>query len=191
MIRIVNIPGRRADIRRERLSRLKSWMGSHGWILADYSEEAGQAMFERGPGAGGLPPWHSTRWLPMPAAWHPKNWGLAFTAEPRLAIPPAALVLALLLGWMMPAVSSLMESSHLPAAEEQQAEKWRVVIVERLNVREAPTTDSQIVGFLYQDQRVLVEGEVDRTWVKIGLPKRGYVAQEFLIQSPPGTGGSP
>ena len=50
----------------------------------------------------------------------------------------------------------------------------------QLNVREGPDDARQVLGVLYRDQRVRVEGRVDGAWVRISIPERGYVARAFL-----------
>ena len=71
--------------------------------------------------------------------------------------------------------------------QEAAAENWYTVNADQLNVREKPDIASQVVGVLYRDQRVLVEGNVNDNWVKVGVPERGYVAREYLTaaKAPP------
>ena len=59
--------------------------------------------------------------------------------------------------------------------EVRAKEQWQFVAVGALNVRVEPHPYSQIVGALYQNQRVLVEERM-KEWVRISVPERGFVA---------------
>jgi Bacterial SH3 domain len=186
MNRILTIPGRSAAARRARLERVAAWMATRGWRLADYSDEAGSALFERGPDAPRLGPLDATRWLPGPGALRPGQWLLSLRADPRLAVlPGAVLVLALLLGVV------LLGPRRFDADALQRREaarNWFVVTADQLNVRDGPDERRQQVGVLYKGQRVLVEGTVAGDWVRISIPDEGYVAKAFLAPAPPAAG---
>jgi len=181
MIRILNIRGSTPQDRRERLQRVQDWMAGRGWRLADYAEEAGSAMFEREPAAPPLGLFDGTRWLPGPEPWKPREWWATLRAEPRLAALPAALLIVAAVG-LLSALGPSVPAPWEQAAQEQQGD-WRVVTASQLNVRESPSPRAQVVGVLFQHQRVLVEGVVDAEWVKVGLPERGYVASGYLRQA--------
>ena len=176
--RILKIIGRTPEARRTRLELLTAWMARRGWRMADYAEEAGSALFERPEDAPPLPRLDATRWLPGPEPWKPGQWIVSLRSDVRLVGLPA-LVLALgsvlILALFAP---SSFDESHI--RQQAAAERWYLVTANQLNVREKPAKRAQVVGVLYRDQRVLVEGEVDAEWVKVGVPERGYVARSFL-----------
>lgn len=183
MTRILKILGRNPALRRERLQRVEGWMASRGWRLADYSEEAGSALFERGEDGPPLGWLDGTRWLPGPGALAPRQWLATLRADPRLGIAPGgALVLLLLLAMALfgPSRLNLKTLQH-----EQAARNWFVVTTRQLNVRDGPDTSHQQVGVLYKGQRVKVEGAVNNTWVRISIPTQGYVAKTYLAPAPP------
>ena len=66
MIRILKITGHSDEARRVRLQRIEPWMAVRGWRLADYSQEARSAVFERPDDAPPLGWLDATRWLPAP-----------------------------------------------------------------------------------------------------------------------------
>lgn len=176
--RIVRIPGRSAPARRRRLERVTDWMAKRGWRLVDFAEGEASALFERPEDAAPLSRWDGTRWLPGPGALRPGQWLLTLRADPRLLVLPAIpCALALFLAAALFAPSSF-DAERI--RQEAAAENWYTVNADQLNVREKPDTASQVVGVLYRDQRVLVEGEVNDRWVKVGVPERGYVAREYL-----------
>jgi hypothetical protein len=183
MIRILKIPGRSGPARRARLERVAAWMAGRGWRLADFAEEAGSALFERPPDAPPLGRLDATRWLPGPRALHPAQWLATARADPRLAALPLGLLALLgLLG-----LALLGPRSFDPARLERavQSAQWYTVTANQLNVREGPDEKQPQVGVLYQGQRVLVEAEVDATWVRIEIPARGYVARAYLEPAGP------
>jgi hypothetical protein len=178
MHRILTLPGRSAALRRARLEQVRAWMGTRGWRLADYAEEAGSALFERPADAPSLPLWDATRWLPGPRAWHPAQWWVTLRADPRLAVPPGAVLLvAIVLG-----AALFGGRSFDPQRLQREAAEagWFVVTTGQLNVREGPAATQQQVGVLYRGQRVRVGGEVNGDWVRIDIPARGYVARAYL-----------
>ena len=185
MIRILSIPGRSPAARRARLERVVAWMGTRGWQLGDYAEETGTALFERPADASPLPRLDATRWLPGPQALRPGQWLATVRADPRLAVLPGGLlVVAVVLA------AGLLGRSAFDAEALQRAassEGWYVVTADQLNVRAKPALGSPIVGVLYREQRVLVEGEVDADWVRVGIPEHGYVARSYLkpARAPP------
>ncbi len=183
MIRILKITGWTAAGRAERLERIRTWMTSRGWRLTDYAEEARSAMFERPEDAPRLPAWDATRWLPGPAPWRPGEWWHTVRADPRLVVVPGVIVgLLVVLGLALFAPPSVDVEQ---VRREEAAKRWFQVDASQLNVREAPHTGAQIVGVLYRDQRVQVEGEVDGAWVRIDIPARGYVARSYLRPGTP------
>ena len=190
MIRLIKITGWTPAARENRLRVVAGWMHDHGWEMTDFSEEAGSAFFERAAGAPPLGWFDPTRWLPGPVSWRPGDLWTAIRADPRLLLPPALLTV-LAAGVVMmatgPEITRPMRSA--PASVTQKTtqdapESWWVVTSGRLNVREAPTTQSQVVGILFKDQRVLVRTEIDANWVEIELPERGFVARKFVRAKP-------
>lgn len=183
MTRILKIPGRSPALRHERLREVEAWMVARGWRLADYAEEAGSALFERGEGAPPLGWRDATRWLPGPGALHPRQWLTTLRADPRLAIVPGgALVLVLLVSLALFGHGSI---DFRALQKKEAARNWFVVTASQLNVRDGPGSARQQVGVLYKGQRVLVEGTVNNTWVRISIPAQGYVAKAFLHPAPP------
>ena len=176
--RILKIPGRSPEARRARLQSVSAWMVGAGWRLVDYADWEASALFERPEEAASLPWLHPTRWLPGPRPWHPGQWIATVQADPRLvALPGAAACVALVL-----LAALLSPSSFDPQQLRGQAatEQWYSVTASQLNVREKPDERAQVVGVLYRNQRVRVEGEVTAEWVRIGAPERGYVARAYL-----------
>lgn len=187
MNRILRIPGRDAAARRARLAQVEAWMGTRGWRLADFAEEAGSALFERPAEAPPLGPLDATRWLPGPRALHPSQWWVTLRADHRVvALPGLVLAVALVLGLALFGPSTLDVEQIRREAEQAN---WYTVTADQLNVRGGPGTQHPVVGVLYRDQRVMVEAEVDAEWVKLGIPERGYVSREYLAKaSAPGGG---
>ncbi|HKI98608.1 MAG TPA: SH3 domain-containing protein [bacterium] len=182
MIRILKIPGPSAPARKARLEHVAAWMGTRGWRLTDYADEARSAMFERPPDATRLGLLDATRWLPGPGALRPAQWVTTLRADPRLFVVPGV-VLALLVGLGL----MLFGPRSFNVAElrrEAAARNWYVVTANQLNVRDGPDSRRQQVGVLYKGQRVLVEGDVNSEWVRISIPARGYVAKAFLDPAP-------
>lgn len=193
MIRLIKITGWTPAARENRLKAVADWMRGHGWEMTDFSAEAGSAFFERAAGAPRLGWFDATRWLPGPVSWRPWELWAAIRADPRLLLPPALLALLVTAVVMVAAALEVPRpgappgpASALQKTQREAPESWWVVTSVRLNVREAPTTQSQVVGLLYQDQRVLVRTEVDANWVEIELPERGFVARKFVRAKPAG-----
>ncbi|MEE8435427.1 MAG: SH3 domain-containing protein [bacterium] len=183
MIRLIKITGWTHAARENRLKVVADWMRDHGWEMTDFSEEAGSAFFERAAGAPRLGWFDPTRWLPGPVSWRPWELWTAIRADPRLLLPPAlltALGVAVVMVAAAPDLAPPAPASVPQKTGQKVSEKWWVVTSVRLNVREAPTTLSQVVGILYKDQRVLVRAEIDANWVEIELPERGFVARKFV-----------
>lgn len=195
MIRFINIRGKTDDARSDRLEAVTLWMRAQGWEMTDFSEEAGSAIFEREAGAPRLGWFDPTRWLPGPFSWQPAALWEAVRADPRLLL--AAGMLAALLAMVVTVVVVLAvfftapdfppptPAQVLQKTEQEALETWWVVTSGRLNVREAPSTESQVVGILYKDQRVLLGTRVDASWVEIELPERGFVARKYVRAEPP------
>ena len=198
MIRIIKIMGWNDAARERRLQVVSSWLEGHGWVLTDYSDEAHSAMFERPENAPRLGVFHPTRWMPAPFSWRPQDLLASIGADPRLLILPAlgfAGVVVVVTGLSLAFPGPGADQENVPgsasppangAARNGQRERWLVVASVRLNVREDPSLESQVVGVLYKDQRVLVREEVAGGWVRIGLPERGFVSRRFLIEKPVG-----
>lgn len=197
MIRLIKITGWTHAAREKRLKVVTDWMRAHGWEMTDFSAEAGSAFFERAGGAPRLGWFDPTRWLPGPVSWRPMELWTAIRADPRLLLPPALLTV-LVAAVVMVATATEMQGLNDPrpgktpakdsAAQntgQKASQGWWVVTSARLNVREAPTTLSQIVGVLYKDQRVLVRNASDADWVEIELPERGFVARKFVNSNAP------
>lgn len=182
MIRILKITGHSDEARRARLQRIEPWMAARGWRLADYSQEARSAVFERPDDAPPLRWLDATRWLPAPRSWKPGELLHFVWADPRwLVLPGVVVVLLIVLGLALFAPSSFDAED---IARRQAQQNWFYVVANQLNVREAPGRNAQTVGVLYRDQRVLVEGVVDETWARIEVPLRGYVARAYLSGTP-------
>ena len=182
MSRILTIPGPRAAARRARLERVTAWMAARGWLLGDYAEETATALFERPPEAAPLPWLDGTRWLPGPRPWRPAEWLPTLRADPRLlALPALVGALLAVLGLLLFGASSFDRER---ARRQAAAEGWHVVTTAQLHVRAGPGEQHPVVGVLYREQRVLVEGVVDATWARVGLPERGYVARVYLLPAP-------
>ena len=185
MIRVIKIPGRSPAARRTRLQGVAAWMGQAGWELMDFAEGPGSALFERPPGKGPLPWLHPTRWLPGPGAFRPRGWLPTLRADPRLlALPVTVLGLAWLTGVLVlapPDWEKLWPEAVEEAveAEPELSDKWRVVLVNGLKVREGPGINHQVLGQLFEGQQVLVI-ESQPGWVRISKPERGYVAARYL-----------
>jgi uncharacterized protein YgiM (DUF1202 family) len=193
MIRLIKITGWTIAARENRLKVVADWMRGHGWEMTDFSEEAGSAFFERSAGAPRLGWFDPTRWLPGPVFWRPWELWTAIRADPRLLLPPALLALLVAAVVLVATAPEIQRPVAPPApasvpqkTERKAPESWWVVTSVRLNVREAPTTLSQVVGILYKDQRVLVRAEIDANWVEIELPERGFVARKFVRAKPVG-----
>lgn len=182
MMRILKIVPKRGEYRTDRMKVIQSWMSAHGWHLADYAGEAGSAAFVRDEDAPRLSLFAPTRWLPGPDALKPREWWRTARSDPRLVILPGGAAFALLV-----AILSLMAPNSFlsqEALKQEKEAKWRYVSAPKLNVREAPNRTAQIVGILYRNQRVLLEGQVNAEWVKLGPPSRGYVASRYLSSQP-------
>lgn len=203
MIRLIKITGWTSSARENRLKVVAEWMHGHGWEMTDYSEEAGSAFFERTAGAPPLGWFDPSRWLSGPFSWKPRELWTAIRADPRLLLPPALLTVFVVMVVMVVMVATApdMPGSNHPRSKtpstgdladsasqktgRKASESWWVVTSGRLNVREAPSTLSQVVGILYKDQRVLVRSEVNANWVEIELPERGFVARKFVSSDAP------
>ena len=187
--RMVTIRGRTPAVRAARLAACERWMARRGWTLGDSSDELGRAVFNHdgapeAPPEDMLPRWHPARLLPAPGALNPLRRIAVLPGAPRRrgAVWALALLGALFaVGLYALLVFSLGSPTLRHAAAP--AETWLFVTVESLNVREAPTGESQIVGVLYLNQRVLV-GPEKFGWAQVLQPEKGYVARRFLGEQP-------
>lgn len=185
-IRILKVVGDSEAAREAHLAELKAWMGRYGWRLTDYATEAGTALFERADGAPPLSRLHPTRWLPGPAPWRPRELWRTVRADPRLAVAAVALLFAVFVAvqTVRNPPAFVRSNTDLQAlAEGEHPETWRYVNADVLNVRAGPSTQHQVVGVLYRNQRVLVEA-VEDGWAKLTKPERGYVAQRYIQDVP-------
>lgn len=188
--RLMHIAGFSPAARQRRLERTAAWMGAHGWHLADYADEARSAIFERERHDGGLSLLHPTRWVPVPDWWRPAGWLAALAGDPRLAILALVVVLSACVGALYavaPPDLSLPDSPWRAemeqAAAQQDPENVFYVDASALNVRAAPSTDAQVVGVLYRNDKVRVE-EVNGGWARLAPPDEGYTANRFLQAEP-------
>jgi len=179
--RILKIRGRTEAAAAARLAATSRWMKAGGWHLVDYSAETGSALYDRDPDAPPLGWLDPTRWAPGPAWWHPAALlplgGLSW---------PKALILLLAIAVVGTVFLGLWLETRLglPGAQETAEEQWRVVTADALNVREGPSTSSQVVGVLYRNQRVLVRSGT-KGWFQVVHPVRGYAAANYLEAEPP------
>jgi len=183
-IRILKIQGTREAEREARLARAREWMEQRGWRLVDYSAPAGSAMFERAEGAPRLGWFAASRWLPGPDWFRPRTW----LGGRRLSLRRVVLVGAVGVV-VLAAFLTLFNFSRTPGtarpgtAAADAGESWRYVSVESLNVRAEPKPGSEIVGVLYQNQRVMVEKSASG-WARVVRPQWGFVAAQYLSDHP-------
>ena len=181
---ILDIPGRTTTARMRKLEKTRRRMERRGWELVDYSDPIGSALFGRAKGAPPLRIWHITRWLPALAPLHPRGWLAGAASASRSTLLGAGIGLAatvLLLAFLSASFRGGLPGTN--SVEAQAKEEWQFVAVGALNVRAEPHPYSQIVGALYPNQRVLVEGR-KKGWARISVPERGYVAARFLQDQP-------
>ncbi len=183
-IRIFKIKGSGEKLRERRLKRLRGWMERRGWWLVDYSPEAGSAIFERAEGAPALGWFDPTRWLPGPGWFQPGLWLAWPRRTPRRVGLAAAVGLAVAgaFGTLL-SFSVIGTAKREPAAAQNPAESWLYVNADSLNVRAEPKPGAQIVGVLYQNQRVMVE-KSEAGWARLVRPQWGYVAARYLGEHP-------
>lgn len=180
--RILTISGPTPETRQAQLARCRAWMAERGWALADYEDELGSAVFHPAGDGGSLPRWHPRRLLPPPGALTPGTWWAALRRRgpaPFLVGGGATLVAVLLFAGLVLGVFG----GGAPAEPPEPAEQWRFVTASSLNVRALPSGEAQIVGVLYENQRVLVRAP-EHGWARVVQPEKGYVAARFLSAVP-------
>ncbi|MEE8395286.1 MAG: SH3 domain-containing protein, partial [bacterium] len=152
--RILKIRAGDPALRKQRLGVAKGWMEEHGWVLLDYSDELGSALFERAANAPKLAWKDPTRWLPAPDWFNPREWLAGLLARPRRIAFAAAVAGAVLAGFVGVLSTTSVAPGGGDATEiELGAETWLFVNADALNVRASPSTGAQIVGVLYRNQR--------------------------------------
>lgn len=183
-IRILKIHGKAEGEREAQLVRAREWMEQRGWRLVDFSAPAGSAMFERAEGAPRLGWFAASRWLPGPDWFRPRAWlgGMRLSVR-RLALLGGVGVLVLAAFLTLFNFSRTPGTGRLGTAAADAGETWRYVSVESLNLRAEPKPGAQIVGVLYQNQRVMVEKSV-AGWARIVRPQWGFVAAQYLSEHP-------
>lgn len=180
--RILTISGHTPAARQAHLARCQAWMAERGWALADYEDELGSAVFHPSGDGAGLPPWHPRRLLPPPGAFDAAAWWGGLRRQgpgPFLLGGGATLVAVMLFAGLVLGVFGGGGPDEPPAPEEQ----WRFVTASSLNVRALPSGEAQIVGVLYENQRVLAR-EATHGWAQVVQPEKGYVAARFLAEVP-------
>lgn len=134
---------------------------------------------------------------PKPAAPAPTPAKVAEPIQPAVEVEPGREVVAMLEEPVFSLASYGNEAvpgeNAAPLPEEAEpvaAETGSIWYVDAssVNVRSAPTTDSEVVGKLGNGEAALLVAEVDADWVRIvieGDGLEGYVARRFLTSEAP------
>ena len=71
--------------------------------------------------------------------------------------------------------------TQAPLPPLEDGEYYATVTATTLNVRTAPTTQSQIAGLLYSGEKVIVTGQYEDNWVSFKTVElTGYVKADYL-----------
>lgn len=123
--------------------------------------------------------------LPPPIQVQPAPAIATYTPEPETPEPAPVFTLSALPG--VSAASVIEDPAAAPDPVETAAPDVWYVEASSVNVREAPSADSYVVGKLVAGEAVRVIGDPGAEWVEVAVEGdglQGYVAGRFLTPDP-------